>query len=71
MPPYWASKDMAPQDQGSHQNAVIIEPIGAFFVSIMNNKVIHQILISLSILQGLTWINNNLNELKTCLNEKT
>jgi len=34
-------KDAAPHDQGSHQNTLIIEPIGAFFVSTINNEIIH------------------------------
>jgi len=41
-------------DQGSHQNAPIIGPIGAFFVSRVNNEVIRQTLLVFVILQGLT-----------------
>jgi len=37
----------------SHQNAPIIEPIGAFFVTIVNNEVIHHSFLVFSILQGL------------------
>jgi len=47
-------KGRGPHAQGSHQNALIIGPIGAFFVSRVNNEVIHQtLLVGLSVLQGL------------------
>jgi len=45
-------KRCKPHDQGSHQNAPIIGPIGAFFISTMNNEVILHPLFDLNVFQG-------------------
>jgi len=42
-----------PHDQVSHQNQLTIEPVGAFFVSMLNNEVIHWTLLVFIVLQGL------------------
>ncbi len=51
------------------KSVAIIEPIGAFFVSTLNNEVIHQTLLVLNVLQGLNDVsisNRVVKPLKSC-----